>query len=152
DPPVVCDDQPEPIVMTFTAMAGHSYLLAVGDWGSGTTVGVGGLTQIDITAEDPAGACCVGSSCSIATAADCAGMGGAYQGDFTNCDVQTPYENLDLNLAIPDAVDPAGDDCFPGVLTDSIFINDDISITDLEVRVDIAHTWVGDLSITLTAP
>jgi len=32
------------------------------------------------------GACCVGSVCSITTAADCASAGGIYQGDGTDCD------------------------------------------------------------------
>src|SRR5213075_2316642 len=31
------------------------------------------------------GACCIGESCSILSAADCADAGGEYQGDFTVC-------------------------------------------------------------------
>ena len=34
---------------------------------------------------DPTGACCVGASCTYGTEADCAAMGGAYQGDFVSC-------------------------------------------------------------------
>ena len=34
---------------------------------------------------DPEGACCVSTSCTYGTAADCAAMGGAYQGDFVSC-------------------------------------------------------------------
>ena len=34
---------------------------------------------------DPTGACCLGSSCSIETSADCAAQGGTYYGDDTSC-------------------------------------------------------------------
>ena len=34
---------------------------------------------------DPEGACCVGTSCTYGTAADCSAMGGSYQGDFVSC-------------------------------------------------------------------
>ena len=34
---------------------------------------------------DPTGGCCVGTSCSVVTAADCAAAGGAYLGDNTDC-------------------------------------------------------------------
>ncbi len=46
--------------------------------------------------------------------------------------------------AIPDA-DPVG-------LTTTLDITDDFNITDLDVDLDINHTWVGDLIVTLTAP
>ena len=41
------------------------------------------LTCLDIG--DPTGACCVGLTCSVETAADCASMGGTYLGDGTDC-------------------------------------------------------------------
>jgi lysyl endopeptidase len=34
---------------------------------------------------DPSGACCNGTSCTYGTEADCAAIGGAYQGDFVSC-------------------------------------------------------------------
>ena len=34
---------------------------------------------------DPSGACCVGTSCTYVTAADCSSSGGKYQGDFVSC-------------------------------------------------------------------
>ncbi len=46
--------------------------------------------------------------------------------------------------AIPDD-DPVG-------LTDTITITDDQTIIDLDVDLDIAHTWVGDLAITIESP
>ncbi|MEE2912968.1 MAG: hypothetical protein VX436_04095 [Planctomycetota bacterium] len=34
---------------------------------------------------DPSGACCVGTSCTYVTAAECSSSGGKYQGDFVSC-------------------------------------------------------------------
>jgi uncharacterized repeat protein (TIGR01451 family) len=47
-------------------------------------------------------------------------------------------------VAIPDS--PA-----PGVESDLV-VADDVILTDVNVRVEITHTWVGDLFITLRAP
>ena len=46
--------------------------------------------------------------------------------------------------AIPDN-DPVG-------LTSTLDVTDDFDITDLNVNLDITHTWMGDLAVTLTAP
>jgi len=34
---------------------------------------------------DPQGACCIGTSCTYGTEADCAAIGGVYQGDYQSC-------------------------------------------------------------------
>ena len=47
-------------------------------------------------------------------------------------------------LAIPDN-NPVG-------VSTTITISDDFDITDLNVNLDIAHTWVGDLIVTLESP
>ncbi|RMA56802.1 HYR domain-containing protein [Ulvibacter antarcticus] len=47
-------------------------------------------------------------------------------------------------LAIPDA-DPAG-------INTIMSVTDDFDIVDLDVDLDIAHSWVGDLKVTLTSP
>lgn len=52
--------------------------------------------------------------------------------------------NETLPIAIPDNS--------PAFTTSTITVTQDISLTDLEVAVDITHTWVGDLLITLTSP
>ena len=39
-----------------------------------------------------------------------------------------------------------------GVVTSSITVDDDVVITDLNVAVDITHTWLPDLILTLIAP
>lgn len=46
------------------------------------------------------------------------------------------------NVSIPDD-DPTG-------VTDTLTIDDDIQISELSVTVDITHTWIGDLVITLS--
>ena len=42
-------------------------------------------TCLDCGAGDPTGACCVGTSCSVETAADCSVLGGSYLGDGSSC-------------------------------------------------------------------
>ena len=49
--------------------------------------------------------------------------------------------------AIPDNNDPAGID-----FTLTVMPAQDVVITDLDVNLDITHTWVGDLDVTLTSP
>ena len=48
------------------------------------------------------------------------------------------------SLAIPDNT-PAG-------VTDTFTMLDDLSITDIEVYVDVTHTYIGDLYVELTSP
>ncbi len=52
--------------------------------------------------------------------------------------------NETLPLAIPDST-PAG-------ITSTITVGQAITLTDLQVAVQIDHTWVGDLAISLTSP
>ncbi len=40
----------------------------------------------------------------------------------------------------------------PTVVTSTIDVTDDFIITDLDVDVDISHTWVGDIIVTLESP
>ncbi len=47
-------------------------------------------------------------------------------------------------IAIPDS-DPAG-------ISTTLTVTDDVEITDLNVDLDISHTWVGDLIVTLQSP
>jgi len=48
------------------------------------------------------------------------------------------------NLGIPDN-DPAG-------ISTVINVPDDLTITDINVNLNVEHTWVGDLTLTLTSP
>ncbi|MCB9855564.1 MAG: hypothetical protein H6818_07725 [Phycisphaerales bacterium] len=56
--------------------------IQVGDFG--TTEG-GGLTQLEVTCSTLTGACCMGGTCDILTAGNCALAGGIYKGDNTDC-------------------------------------------------------------------
>ncbi len=91
----------------------------------------------------PEGACCLcegpAQVCEILSEADCATAGGEYLGDGTNCGALTATSNPDL--PIPDAA-PAG-------VSDTINVADSFTIGDLDVRLEITHTWVGDLCVTL---
>ena len=51
---------------------------------------------------------------------------------------------LNPNLAIPDR-DPAG-------VVSRVFIPDSGQVRDIEIQVDIAHTYIGDLIVRLTGP
>ncbi|MGB0949265.1 MAG: HYR domain-containing protein, partial [Marinirhabdus sp.] len=39
-----------------------------------------------------------------------------------------------------------------GPVSSTITVNDDVEITDLDVDIDVTHTWVGDLTVQLTSP
>ncbi len=54
------------------------------------------------------------------------------------------YSSTDVPRAIPDG--PGG------VATSTLTINDNVTITDLNVMVSITHTWIRDLRISLIGP
>ncbi len=94
------------------------------------------------------GACCAGAFCSIDTSAGCSVSGGAYLGDGTVCGSGTAgsptiYQNSPA-VMIPDG-GGAGNP-----VTDTIIVPDSFPIGDLNVGVTITHTWVGDLTVTLS--
>jgi subtilisin-like proprotein convertase family protein len=101
----------------------------------------------------PTGSCCSclapGFNCTIETEADCAARTNdpnAYQGDDSTCftlgATSTTYTGT--GGAIPDA-------SLTG-LTTSIEVTDDFVVGDLDVGLNISHTWVGDLAVVLTNP
>ena len=57
----------------------------IGRLGSGRINVAAAVSAAGSGPSDPTGACCIGSSCSILTAAECASAGGTYQGNDTNC-------------------------------------------------------------------
>jgi gliding motility-associated-like protein len=64
-------------------------------------------------------------------------------GDF--CDVECQVQaSVDLPITI--AEDEAG------TYTTSVMIMDPVQVSDVNVTVDITHTWVNDLILTLTSP
>ncbi|MCH8343190.1 MAG: hypothetical protein IH983_04305 [Planctomycetes bacterium] len=91
----------------------------------------------------PSGACCIGTDCVVVTADACSAKGGSYQGDLSKCfSGGTPltYESF------PHA--PLPDDNAAGV-SDTITVPDSVTITDVDVGLQVIHTWVGDLCVTL---
>ena len=124
------------------------------DCGSGPG-GLGGEFFEGLTCDDdpcgppppPTGGCCQCDGgdqfCTVEAEDDCAALGGAYLGDDAACEagggVQTFTSNP--NVAIPDS---------PGSVSDTIVVDSSATILDLEVSVNVTHTWVGDLCVTLS--
>ncbi len=103
--------------------------------------GISGVTPVTT------GACCVGGVASIVTEADCATNGGTYLGDNTSAvGTGTNITSADtFPIAIPDFVaDPA----VP--VTSTIVSTDPSTITTLAVKVGLTHTFVDDLTATLS--
>jgi subtilisin-like proprotein convertase family protein len=46
---------------------------------------------------------------------------------------------------------PIPDNISPGI-SSTIYIDEDVTIADVSVRVDISHTYIGDLFVKLVAP
>jgi hypothetical protein len=141
-------------LVSWCSQPGAEYLILVHGFGgavgnftlSVTSDGVGGCTPnvacIEVT---PTGACCIclpncTSACEVLEQAECDAAGGTYLGDGTSCDVSGTVEYSSAPaLGIPDNA-PAG-------VTDSINVGDSFSVTDVNVGLNITHTWVGDLCI-----
>jgi subtilisin-like proprotein convertase family protein len=64
--------------------------------------------------------------------------------DFTLYPLQEVTECSSPSLAIPDE--------YPAGVRDSVAFDEDASVTDVEVYVDITHTYVGDLIVEITSP
>jgi subtilisin-like proprotein convertase family protein len=96
----------------------------------------------------PGGACCMpdGTCVRQASLAACNLAGGDFRGDGTDCGWTTcppaGAECRDPFLPIPD-------NNVPGV-TDGLSVPGTGAITDLNLYLDIYHTWIGDLIVTLT--
>lgn len=94
----------------------------------------------------PDGGCCVGTSCSIQTQANCNSLGGTYLGDDSDC-TGTPGTAYTFsatpNITIPDG----GGSGNPAIHT--INVPNSFVLGDVDVRTSITHTWVGDLTVTL---
>ncbi|MHC4218767.1 MAG: hypothetical protein ACYSU7_09975 [Planctomycetota bacterium] len=98
--------------------------------------------------EEPTGACCQcdGSDqfCTIETEADCLAFGGLYLGDDTSCESGGNVVIVESapNITIPDNV--------AGGASDTINMGMSFDILDLDVDLTVAHTWTGDLCVTLS--
>jgi subtilisin-like proprotein convertase family protein len=127
----------------FELQGGTQYWLLVGKIANSQPFG---FYNLQIELREPSGACCIGTTCSITTDADCTGT---WRGAFTTCGSVPNYEDV-AAAAIPDST--SGTSGTPGMLTRTINIADAGTINDLKVLVDINHARVGDLIMTIQAP
>jgi subtilisin-like proprotein convertase family protein len=88
----------------------------------------------------PTGSCCVGSTCSQQTQAQCTAMSGTWtQGQA--CFTEASF-NTNANVAIPDG---------PPTGVSHVFnVPGNFTINDLNLGLVLTHTWVGDLTVRLT--
>jgi subtilisin-like proprotein convertase family protein len=88
------------------------------------------------------GRCCVGSTCSITTASNCASMSGTYGGDDSPC---VPPQDFSGGTNIPFVIDSAA-----GTMTSVITVGPSFTVSNLSVSLNLTHTFVSDLVISLT--
>ena len=86
---------------------------------------------------EPVGACCIGETCTQTTQAGCAGTWTA----GVICDGPQTY-SASPSVSIPD-INPTG-------VSSTITVTDSFAITDANVRLQVTHTWVGDLIVRLS--
>ncbi len=124
--------------LTLDLTGGSTYIIRVGGFASQS-----GNFTLNISAPPiPTGKCCIASVCSIRTQADCLANSGTYGGDGTNCNAGGGYTaSTAPALAIPDS---GG-----GAVTSTLAGSGGV-ITDLNVGLNINHTWQGDLKVQLT--
>lgn len=148
DDGVGCDDfQSE---FSWCSQAGATYYILVHGFDDNTGTFELNMSDDGIACDDfvtclASGACCIGAGCSILTAPACADAGGAYKGDFTQCNTvigSRQYTSGLLNLDIPD------EDPVTGV-SHSINVPLSFRLADLDVGLFINHTWTGDIQVIL---
>ncbi|HOX42296.1 MAG TPA: proprotein convertase P-domain-containing protein [Myxococcota bacterium] len=77
-------------------------------------------------------------------------------GQPSDCSLPTYLSGTDVcNCAIPDCSRPGSGECNTsqyGTLTRTIAIGSACTVMDVHVDMNIAHTWIGDLTLELTSP
>ncbi len=94
--------------------------------------------------ECPTGACCLaasGAGCIVQAEADCTEAGGEYLGDFVECIFSKEVMASHPNVLIP-LLDPEG-------ISDTITVPDDGAILDVDIDLNITHSWVGALCVSV---
>jgi subtilisin-like proprotein convertase family protein len=142
--------------VTWCSQAGVDYLILVHGFGAAV-----GNFNLSVGSDDtectptvlctpviPTGACCIcledcSAACETLQEAECAAAGGTYLGDGTSCETSATIDYAaNAGTSIPDN-NPAG-------ITHVINVPDSFSISDVNVGVNITHTWVGDLCVSLS--
>lgn len=90
------------------------------------------------------GACCAGTACTIV--ANAGACSGSWRGAGSTCG--DPQGTDDSDVAIPDY--PFGGPVTP--VSSVVAINESITISDLDIVVEIFHEYAGDVFIRLTGP
>ena len=85
-------EQSSPWSPPFELEPNTTYYWQVTTFNSGGWGAEGEVWSFTTEGDDPFGACCVGDTCSLETAADCAAIGGSYIGNDTSC-VDNPCAN-----------------------------------------------------------
>ncbi|MBX3406440.1 MAG: proprotein convertase P-domain-containing protein [Phycisphaeraceae bacterium] len=154
-PPNGCGTGSQQSRVDWCTQAGATYYILVhGGTGTQGAFGTTTLTLGDLGSCSgaigclPLGGCCIGGVCSLQTQPGCAALNGSYFGDNTNCGdgVGPTYEYTSNNpLAIPDNTCTT-----TGFVSDSQVVSDSFVVGDANVRVQLTHTFIGDLRIHLT--
>jgi hypothetical membrane protein len=87
-----------------------------------------------------AGACCVGGSCVLLNSFQCAFQNGQFDGPGTNCTAGPAVGANSPGLFIPDN----------STVEDTIVVTSTTPLSSLFLVMNISHTWIGDVSVTLT--
>lgn len=130
--------------LTIVLPAGVSYIVRISGYDEFAIGDVYSLRVIGPTT--PTGACCLSGVCSVQTGLVCTTAGGSYRGNYTACEapsgIVTYYTPATVPLMIPDNA-PAG-------VSSAVTVADGFTIGDVRLELEINHTFVGDLSATLT--
>ncbi len=170
--PFAAPGECNPASISVTVGAGTHWFFVAPDFTNIEACG-GEYTASLTCAAPPTGACCgappaPNCSCTVTSEVSCLSGGGVYKGDSTvcggnicDCNTNGVCDQLDFlpsggvvkeeiytpGLAITDC-----DDLLPDVFdTDThTFVSGCGPVVDLDVALDITHTWVGDLVVDLT--
>lgn len=69
-----------------------------------------------------------------------------------NVSANTSTYTATPGIAIPDGLSLNCTNGITNSVTTTINVPDSFTITDLDVMLDISHTWVGDIQVQLTSP
>ncbi|MBX3402326.1 MAG: hypothetical protein KF699_02830 [Phycisphaeraceae bacterium] len=86
------------------------------------------------------GACCVGGNCVALNSFQCAFQNGTFEGAGTNCTAGPAVGANSPGLFIADSA----------TVSDSIVVTSTTPLSSVFLVMNINHTWIGDVSVTLT--
>jgi subtilisin-like proprotein convertase family protein len=126
-------------------IAGHVYYFQLASQTAGTT----GTALLDFEfSPTSVGGCCLPSGCAAQTSGECSAAGGTYLGDGVMCSTATGTVSSYTGGggSIPDysATGPT-----EGFFSSQISVADTFAIADVEVDIVMAHSYQGDLVMTL---